>query len=111
MYWYKEMAEKNLQVKEKIEHSGIFNFADLYGFTYGWLKDHNYGVSEDKYGEKISGNNKDIDVDWKATRKISDYFKIEHAIKFEVKGLSDVEVEIEGKKQKTNKGKVTIELK
>ena len=44
-------------------------------------------------------------------KKISDYFKMDFTLEFDVKDLTDVEVEIDGVKKKMNKGKITIELK
>ena len=40
-----------------------------------------------------------------------DYFVKELRFKFEIKDLTEVEVEMDGKKKKMNKGKVTIEIK
>jgi len=105
------MAEKDLIIKEKVEHTGVFDFSGLYGFAHGWLKYEEYGIVEEEYSEKVSGNAREIIVKWKASKQISDYFKIEDAIKFEVRDMTDVEVEIDGKKKKMNKGKVTIEIK
>lgn len=105
------MVEKDQIIKEKLDHSGIFNFSDLYSFMHAWLKDNLYGVNEEKYGEKLSGNSRDIGFEWKAIRRISDYFKIEHTIRVDVSGLTDVEVEIDGKKKKMNKGKIAMEIK
>ncbi len=105
------MAEKDLILKEKVEHSGLFDFPGLYSYSYTWFKDKSYGVNEDKYSEKISGNKRDLTVEWKATKKLSDYFKIEISVKFEITEMTEVEVEIEGKTRKMNKGKVTVEFK
>jgi hypothetical protein len=105
------MTEKDQLIKEKLDHTGIFDFKGFYAFAYKWLRDENYGVLEEKYSEKVSGNARDISIEWKAVKKISDYFKIEIGVKFEVSGLTDVEVETDGKKKKTNKGKVAIEIK
>lgn len=105
------MVEKDQILKEKLDHSGIFNFAELYSYMHSWLKDKLYGVNEEKYSEKISGNTRDINFEWKVTREISDYFKFEHIIRVDVTGLSDVEVEIDGKKKRMNKGKIAIEIK
>ena len=105
------MVEKDQIIKEKLDHTGLFNFAELYGFMHNWLKENLYGVNEDKYSEKVTGNSRDISFEWKATREISDYFKIEYGIKVEVLGLSDVEVEIDGKRKKMNKGKISMEIK
>lgn len=105
------MAEKDLLIKEKLEHNGFFSFDDFYSYAYTWFKDESYGVTEEKYNEKVSGTSKDITVEWKCKKQISDYFAIEISVKFETRGLTDVEVEIEGKKRKTNKGVVVAELK
>lgn len=105
------MVEKDQVIKEKLDHSGIFNFAELYSFMHSWLKDNLYGVNEEKYGEKVSGSSRDIGFEWKAKRRMSDYFWIEHTIKIDVSGLTDVEVEIDGKKKKMNKGKIAMEIK
>ncbi|MBX4196067.1 hypothetical protein KW805_00575 [Candidatus Pacearchaeota archaeon] len=106
------MAEKELILKEKVENSGLFDFAALYGFAHSWLKDQeNYGVVEEKYSEKVSGNSRDIDIEWKATKGLSDYFRVELSVKYEVRGLTDVEVEMEGSKKKMNRGKVSVEIK
>lgn len=105
------MAERELIVKEKVEIGGIYDFGAAYGYAYSWLKNNNYGVNEDKYSEKISGNTKEVDVEWRCSKKISDYFKYEIFVRWEIKNMTDVEVEIDGKKKKMNKGKLTIELK
>ena len=104
------MAEKDLIIKEKVESSGIFEFSALYSFAHSWLKEEGYGVDEEKYSEKIKGAKKDIDIEWKAAKNVSDYFRFENKIKFEIRDLEEVEVEIGGKKKKTNNGKVTVEV-
>ena len=105
------MAEKEELIKEKIEYSGLFNFPAFYSFAHSWFKENDHGVNEDKYSEKVSGNKRDITIEWKATRKITDYFKGEYKIKFEIRDLVDVEAEINGSKEKMNQGKVSAEIK
>lgn len=105
------MAEKDLVVKEKVEGNGIFDFPAFYSFAHGWLRYEEYIVIEDEYSEKYSGNTRDVVFKWTALKQLSDYFKVEIKLKFEVRELTDVEVEIDGKKKKTNKGKVTVEMK
>jgi hypothetical protein len=105
------MAEKEQLTKEKVEHSGLMDFKALYGFAHSWLEEESYDVEEEKYSEKVSGNSRDINIDWKATKTLSDYFKCEVKVTFEVKELVEVEVEIDGKKKKMNKGKVLITIK
>ncbi len=104
------MAEKDLILKEKLEHSGIFDFPKLYNFAHRSFKDDGYGVNEDKYSEKVNGQKRDITVEWKATKDISDYFKEEYKIKIEITEMSEVEVEIDGVKKNMNQGKISIEI-
>lgn len=103
------MAEKEEVLKEKLEHEGIFELKAMYGFAHSWLSEPGFGVTEEEYTEKLSGDTRDLTIKWKATKDISDYFKIEIKIKFEVEKLSDVEVEIDGVRKQMNKGKVKIE--
>lgn len=105
------MAEKDIVVKEKLEFSGVFDFEAFYAYAFEWLRDHQWGVVEDKYAEKLSGTTRDITVEWRAFRKLTDYFNGEMSMKCEIKGMSDVEVEFEGKKKKANKGLVRLEFK
>jgi hypothetical protein len=106
------MADKEVVTKEILEHRGIFNLSDLYTYAHNWLRDENYGVTEDKYNEKILGNgSKDIDIEWTTWKKWSDYIAIELKIKFEIRGASEVEVEIDGVKQKAYKGNIRVETK
>ena len=70
-----------------------------------------YGVTEEKYSEKVSGNSRNLLIEWDAIKPLSDYFKREVKVKFEVEGLTDVEVEIDGKRKKMNKGKLKVEIK
>lgn len=105
------MVEKEEIIREKLEHSGIFDFKGFYSYAHSWLKEERYGVVEEKYSEKVSGNTRDISVQWAGSKMLSDYFKVEIEVKFDVSKLSDVEVEIDGERKKSNKGKISIEIK
>ena len=102
------MAEKNEILKQELKHKGFFNFAELYNFCFEWLKDEGYKLSEDKYLEKISANGKEIKLQWTAKKKISDYFRNDIELKWHILGLTDAEIERDGKKEKTNKGELKI---
>ncbi|MBS3088915.1 hypothetical protein J4402_04025 [Candidatus Pacearchaeota archaeon] len=105
------MTDKDAVLKEKVEHSGLFDFAGFYSFAHSWFKEQKYGVNEKKYSEKVKGNARDLRIEWAATKAISDYFKIELDITFEVWGMTEVEVEIDGEKKKMNKGTIGAEIK
>jgi len=105
------MAEKEELVKEKLDFTGIFDFKTFYSYTHSWLIDEDFGVIEEKYSEKISGNARDIIIDWLCKQKLSDYFRMDFKLEFDIKGLSDVEVEIDGERKRMNKGKIGLTIK
>ncbi|MBC8435042.1 hypothetical protein H8D91_00895, partial [archaeon] len=100
------MAPSSEVFKQKLKHKGFFGYSDLYNFCYNWFKDEDYKISEDEYTEKIAGNGKEILIRWKAKKKISDYVENEVSVDWHILGMTDAEVQIEGKKEKTNKGEV-----
>lgn len=106
------MAEKDMITREVLNYSGLFNFSELYSFMYKWLdNEEDIGVVEKRYNEKIAGNTREISIEWNAFKKLSDYYKLEFTIRIDVADMSDVEVEIDGKKKKMNKGKVRVDIK
>ena len=102
------MAEKEEQFKEAVKHKGFFNYAEVYNFCYGWMGDNGYLVSEDVYTEKLSSFGKEVIIEWTAKKKVSDYFRNIIKVKWHILGMNDAEVEIEGKKHKSNNGEVKI---
>ena len=105
------MADKDLLINEKVEFSGVFNFEEAYAYAFNWFKDEGYGLIEEKYKEKVGGSGRDIEFEWSASKGVSDYFKVEIKVKVRVDGLTDVEVEMDGKKKKSNKGRMDIGIK
>lgn len=104
--------EKDSLIKSKVRHVGVFNFKDLYTVLYEWLVDESYDMNEKAYKETIGpGGGKDIEIEWDAVKKVSDYFKFNINVKWKVIGMTSVEVEIDGVKQKMNKGDLTLEIK
>lgn len=99
---------KSLVYEEKVKHKGYFNYPELYNFCYQWLKDEQYKIKEEDYSEKITSAGKEIKIKWVATKKITDYFRNSITLKWQIIALTDAEVEIGGKKEKTNKGDLTI---
>ena len=59
------MAEKDILFKQKIRHTGIFDFKEMYRILYEWLIDQGYDVNEKQYKEVIgAGNAREIEVEW-----------------------------------------------
>ena len=104
------MAIEEEVYKQVLKHKGIWNFSELYTFCFNYLKDNNYIVSEDEYTEKASDFGKEIQIKWKAKKKVTDYFHYVIEVKWHILGLNSVEAEKDGKKIKSNKGdlKMTV---
>ncbi|MCK4552977.1 hypothetical protein KAT80_02130 [Candidatus Pacearchaeota archaeon] len=105
------MAEKDKIFSSSMKYRGIFSFKDFYKFCYDWLTEEtDLDISEDKYSEKLIGNSKDIDVKWTGERKVTDYFKFEIKVEFQIRKLTEVEIEQGGAKVKTNQGEVKAKV-
>jgi hypothetical protein len=106
------MAEKDQIFNSKIKYDGILSFRDFYKFCYDWLaEEEGFDVAEEKYKEKLAGNEKGIEIEWTATKKVTDYFKLEIKVKFKIDRLTDVEINQNGVKIKMNKGGVETAVK
>ncbi len=106
------MPEKDTIFSSKIKYTGIFSFKDFYNFCYDWLtQEFILDVAESKYTEKIIGDSKNIDIEWIGERKVTDYFKFEVKIKFKIIELTEVEIQENGIKIKTNKGRVEVDVR
>lgn len=105
------MPQKKLVCKEKLTQVGYWDYSEVYTMLYNWLKDHGYNLTEPNYKEKLSGGGKEIIIKWEAKKMITDYFLYEIVLDWHILGMKDAEVEIDGKKVKTNKGELEIAFK
>lgn len=105
------MAEQSPAFNEKLKNKGFFNFNELYNFCFMWFKDEGYTIFENEYSEKLTGGGKEIVIKWEAKKKISDYYRNIISVNWRIIGLQDAEVERDRKKEKTNKGDLTMEIK
>jgi hypothetical protein len=103
------MALKETAFESTIKNKGYWKFSDVYSMLYDFLKNEGYSVNESSYKES-SGDSKDIDIEWEASKKVTDYFKYVIAIKWAITGMTDVEVEIDEKVKKMNKGDLKIKV-
>ncbi|MEK6757609.1 MAG: hypothetical protein AABX88_00630 [Nanoarchaeota archaeon] len=106
------MGESSNIFSSKMKYDGIFSFSEFYKFCHEWLKEEaGLSISEGKYAEKLSGDAKNIDVEWKGEKKVTDYFKYEVKVVFKIIGLKNVEMMKGGAKIKTNTGSVEVSIK
>lgn len=105
------MSQKKQVYKQTFKTTGYWKYSEVYDMLYEWFLEHHYKVNEDSYNEKINSNGKEVTATWKASRKITDYFKYLIQADWHILGMKDVEVEVDGKKKKTNQGEVEIVFK
>jgi len=67
------MVEKKEVYKQKIKHKGYWNYKDLYEFCFDLLEQEGYTLQEKEYSEKVSSFGKEIFLDWKAEKDVTDY--------------------------------------
>ncbi|MFA6974273.1 MAG: hypothetical protein WC238_06125 [Parcubacteria group bacterium] len=106
------VGEEETIFSSKVKYNGIFSFKDFYKFCYDWMtEEYGWNVGEGKYAEKLSGETKDIEVEWSFSKKVTDYFKFKGKVSFKVNGLVSMEIMQGGAKVKTNKGSIEISIK
>jgi hypothetical protein len=106
------MAEKETVFSSEVKYNGIFSFKDFYKFCYDWLTEEvGLDVSENIYEEKLSGDSKDIKIEWAGESKLTDYFRFDAKVDIVVRNLTGVEINQGGRKVKTNKGDVKVKIK
>jgi len=105
------MSQKTQVYKETFKTTGYWKYSEVYDFMFNWFRDRHYKIAEDSYNEKIQSNGKEVTATWKSTRKVTDYFKFLVQMDWHILGMKDVEVEVDGKKKKTQNGEVEIIFK
>jgi len=99
------MAEKDTIFKTKLKAKEcIFNYGDYYKFCYNWIMQEigMNAFAEKGYSEKISGENKDLEIKWEGYKNLTDYFRMEIKINFKVLKMKKVEVLKDGVKISAN---------
>ncbi len=106
------MPEKEKIFSSAVKYIGIFSFKDFYKFCYEWLTEETgLGVVEDKYKEKLIGDSKEIRVQWTGELELTDYFRFDAKVEFEIDNLKEVEVAKGNAKVRTNQGSVKVKTK
>jgi hypothetical protein len=107
------MAEKETVFSSTIKYAGVFSFKDFYKFCYEWITEETGvdALKETKYEEKLKGDEKEITVEWEGEKELTDYFRFDIKVRFDIVGLKSVEVTQGGKKIKTNTGSIKLNAK
>lgn len=103
------MSEKKLVVDQlRINFEGIFSAHDLYKVIDAWLYEKGYDRLEKKHVEMVTPNGKDIELELRPWKKLTDYAKKQIRVRLFMKGLSVVPVDRDGMKINMNKGTLMV---
>jgi len=106
------MSEEETVFSSKVKYEGIFSLKNFYKFCYEWLTDEvGLDIEESKYKEKLVGDSKNVEIQWKGKKKITDYFQFYIKVDYQVLGLKKTEVIQNGVKVSTNTGSVQVKVK
>jgi len=92
-----------------IRYKGVFDFEGLYRMMHAWLINKRFLFHEDRYKDKVAtpfGN--ELEIDWKAEKKVTEYIKEYIIINFHLWDFSEVEIIKDGKKVKMTKSRMEI---
>lgn len=92
----------------EIKFSGVFDYDQLYRGIYGWFKERFYDVHETAYKHKATSRGPEVEIAFKGERKQTEWIMYKVNVDLHIWDLADVEVVKDGKKQKLNKGRMTI---
>lgn len=93
-----------------ISWSGIIDLAVFYKKIQAWLETKKYKTKELRYAEKIKPNGKQIEIVWESNKNEGNYFKFKQKTSIFLIGVSDAEIEKNGKKLKLNKVEARISI-
>lgn len=94
----------------KVRHTGVLDLDDFMFWLKRWLDFNGYKQDEDFYEEKSTQKGKIAIFRWTAKKTKDQYFSYIIEIYFNFIGIVDVEVPIENRKIKMQKGEFEIKL-
>lgn len=105
------MVEKNRIIHREFVYEGLFNYREFFRKIDFWLRDKFYDKKERGTGEyRLPDGQKYISLYFEPWKKVTDYYKITIRIDLQVKEMKEVEIEVDGKKQKLNQGRIECAL-
>lgn len=103
------MAETQIIIREKtLEYEGLFDPKELYTIIDEFYRSNHFDRNEFTNSEHVYKDGKQLRLDVRPYKKISDYVKIEVKIELFASHLKEQLIEIKGIKKKLYKGHVKI---
>lgn len=105
------MSEKLTVVDGKgLDYEGLFEAKELYKVIEEYAEENKFDRNEFMNAEHIYEDSKQLDIDVRPYKKISDYVKLEIKIKIKATNLKYKEVEVNGIKRKYYHGHVNVKF-
>ena len=103
------MSEKYLVVDQlKLTYEGLFDAHGVYKLIDGWFYEHGFDKNEKLNQEVITPNGKDIHLELRPWKKLTDYANKLINVRIYMKNIKEVEIERGKEKLKMNQGAVLI---
>ncbi|MFW5977551.1 MAG: hypothetical protein ACOCQQ_03500 [Candidatus Nanoarchaeia archaeon] len=99
---------KTILWKKAISYEGYVSVQGIYRVARDWLKEHRFDPYEEKHTEQVFKDGKEIVIEMKGEKDLSDYAQIKWKSKFTYGKLQEKTVEKDGKKIRMHEGKVKI---
>lgn len=113
-------VEYKTVTKFVVNYKDVFMFEDLYVLMYEWLVANGYATRADEkfpekyYLDRTGAAGKEVWIRWRCkkipTSGVRNFWRFDLDIDIHVLGLKDVELVVENKKIKANKGEVEVEV-
>lgn len=94
-----------------LRFSGIFDFDGLYKLMVNWFMDRNFDFVEPLYKDKPMDNGREVEIEWRAFKKIDPLYQYQVDVYFHLWEVSAVDVILEGEKKMLTKAKMEIQIK
>ncbi|MBC8496007.1 hypothetical protein H8D36_07660 [archaeon] len=93
---------------KKLSYEGLFEPKEIYTVIDQFFKKHGFDKHEFKNAEQIFEHGKQLEMDLRPYKKLSDYVKVEIKIEIVARNLKEVEIEKKGIKKKMMSGPIDI---
>ncbi len=103
------MAEVQIVIDgKKLEYEGLFDPGELYAVIDRLMAQHTFDKNEFMNSQHVYEDSKQMEMDLRPYKKLSDYVKVELKIKIKATNLKLVEIEKGGVKKKLYNGNVKV---
>ncbi|MBI1970551.1 hypothetical protein HYS47_02305 [Candidatus Woesearchaeota archaeon] len=100
--------EESLGRISQLRYKGVFDFEQLYRLMRAWFAERQYEFFEVKYKDKDKTMGHELEITWKADRKINDFCRNDIKMFIHCWDMNEMEVVKDGKKKKVFKGRMMI---